>query len=57
MVAEGLTVIAGKDDDGILALSAAIEVLDDASELIVDQSDHGVVESLDVLRVEFLGRA
>ena len=47
--------VAGKDDDGILALAGFIEALNDACELVIDEGNHGVVKGLNFLGPALLG--
>ena len=56
VVSEHFAVIAGEDDDGVIALPGFFKRVQETADIVVDQLDHGVVGGDHVLGVEFLGR-
>ncbi len=56
MIAQRLTVIAGEDDDRVFRLSGIIDRFQQQSKLVIDLSNHRVVQRLGFLRLMVFGR-
>ena len=55
VVAEHFAVIAGEDDDGVVAEVVCLQEIEKPAELLVDQFDHGVVGGFDAGKLPVLG--
>ena len=43
MIPQLLTMITGKDDQGVVILPRFLEIADDAPEMIIDLTDHAII--------------